>query len=104
MSRKPAAISYDNVTIGRLTEKAAPTAALVPEMPEPALRPAMRKTMRDDAAPVTLYLHPDARKALKRYALEQDMKVHDLLLEAVEDWFRSHGLAQTVRVPPGGGQ
>ena len=54
--------------------------------------------MRDDAAPVTLYLHPDARKALKRYALEQDLKVHDLLLEAVEEWFRSHGLGERVRV------
>ena len=54
--------------------------------------------MRDDAAPVTLYLHPGARKALKRYALEQDLKVHDLLLEAVEDWFQSHGLQETVRV------
>ena len=54
--------------------------------------------MREEAAPVTLYLHPDARKVLKRYAFEQEVKVHDLLLEAVEEWFRSHGLREQARV------
>ena len=49
-----------------------------------------------------LYLHPAAAKALQRYALDQSMpgrkvKVHDLLLEAVEDWFRRHGLREPVR-------
>jgi hypothetical protein len=44
-----------------------------------------------------LYLHPDAAKALKRYAVDQNTKVHDLLLEAVEDWFRRHGLREPVR-------
>ena len=99
MSRKPSAISYDHLSIGRVADK---------EPPPPAQRfieraaptPGSKKKMRDDAAPVTLYLHPDARKALKRYALEQDLKVHDLLLEAVEEWFRSHGLAERVRVQP----
>ena len=70
-------------------------AALDP--PAPPQR-AARTTMRDESAPVTLYLHPAARKALKRYAFEQDVKVHDLLLEAVEDWFRKHGLREQVRV------
>ena len=45
-----------------------------------------------------LYLHPAGGKALKRYALEQDTKVHSLLLEAVEDWFKKHGLREPVRV------
>jgi len=44
-----------------------------------------------------LYLHPDAAKALKRYALDQNVKVHDLLIEAVEVWFRAHGLKEQVR-------
>jgi hypothetical protein len=55
-------------------------------------------TMRDLSAPFTLYLHPDGAKALKRYALEQDTKVHTLLLDAVEDWFRRKGLREAVRV------
>jgi hypothetical protein len=44
-----------------------------------------------------LYLHPAAAKALKRYALEQNVKVHDLLIEAVENWFQTHGLKEQVR-------
>ena len=50
------------------------------------------------AAPVMLYLDPAALKALKRYALDQNTKVHSLLLDAVEAWFKSHGLRQPVRV------
>jgi hypothetical protein len=45
-----------------------------------------------------LYLDPAALKALKRYALDQNTKVHSLLLDAVEAWFKSHGLRQPVRV------
>jgi hypothetical protein len=48
-----------------------------------------------------LYLHPDAARALKRYAVDQNAKVHDLLLEAVEEWFRRHGLREPVRAETG---
>lgn len=98
MSRKPSAISYDHLSIGPVAEKEPPPSPRSFKTAAPGA--AAKKTMRDDAAPVTLYLHPEARKALKRYALEQDLKVHDLLLEAVEDWFRSHGLQERVRVQP----
>ncbi len=101
MSRKPPAISYDHLSIGLVAQKELPPQRSVET---PVSVAAAKKTMRDDAAPVTLYLHPDARKALKRYALEQDLKVHDLLLEAVEDWFRSHGLRERVRVQPNEGR
>lgn len=97
MSRRPPSISYDALSIGPAPGKPAP-AQPAPKSPPASIRRPARTTMRDEAAPVTLYLHPDARKALKRYAFEQDVKVHDLLLEAVEDWFRSHGLREQVRV------
>ena len=97
MSRKPPSISYDTLSIGPAPDKPAP-AQQVPQTPIPGSQRPARTTMREEAAPVTLYLHPDARKALKRYAFEQDVKVHDLLLEAVEDWFRNHGLGEQVRV------
>jgi hypothetical protein len=48
-----------------------------------------------------LYINPAAAKVLKRYALDQNVKVHDLLIEAVEDWFRAHGLKEPVRVETG---
>ena len=100
MNRKPSTISYDALKIGPV--KAKPTPAGVPSALPVAVRPAQAsRTLRDEAAPVTLYLHRDARKALKRYAFEQDVKVHDLLLEAVEDWFRGHGLREQVRVARG---
>ena len=46
-----------------------------------------------------LYLHPAGLKALKRYALDQNTKVHSLLLDAVEAWARSKGLSDPIRVP-----
>jgi hypothetical protein len=64
-------------------------------------RPAANQTLREASKPVMLYLNPAGLKALKRYALDQNTKVHSLLLEAVEDWFRSHGLRESVRVSTG---
>ena len=55
------------------------------------------RTLKEASAHVMLYLHPEAAKALKRYALDQNVKVHDLLIEAVEVWFRAHGLKEQVR-------
>jgi hypothetical protein len=45
-----------------------------------------------------LYLHPAGAKALKRYAVDQNTKVHSILIEAVEAWFKTHGLREPVRV------
>jgi len=64
------------------------------------------QTLKDVSAQLMLYLHPDAAKALQRYALEKSapgrkVKVHDLLIEAVEDWFHRHGLREPVRAKTG---
>ncbi len=99
MARKASPLSYEGLTI------APGQAAPVESQPAPVTLPAAKTrarpagtTMRDLSAPFTLYLHPDGAKALKRYALEQDTKVHTLLLDAVEDWFRRKGLREAVRV------
>ena len=78
---------------------AAPQGAPLPAAPQQARRgrPASGRTLKEVSAPVMLYLDPKALKALKRYALDQNTKVHSLLLEAVEAWFKSHGLRETVR-------
>jgi hypothetical protein len=49
-----------------------------------------------------LYIHPSAAKTLQRYAVEQSghrakVKVHDLAIEALEEWFQRHGLPGPVR-------
>ena len=49
-----------------------------------------------------LYLHPAGKKQLRLYAVEREVKVHDLLLEAVEMWAASKGLAGPWRVPSAG--
>lgn len=54
--------------------------------------------LRERSAPTIVYMSPSAAKALKVYAVMHDTKVHDLLIEALEDWFRGHGLKEPVRV------
>ncbi len=66
-----------------------------------ALRSGKRRPMEEKADPTVLYLHPEGKMALKRYALDRGSKVrvHDLLLEAIEQWARSKGLDVPFRVP-----
>jgi hypothetical protein len=69
---------------------------------QPVARPAGQgaRTLKEVSAHIMTYIHPDAAKALKRYAVENNCKVHDLCLEAFEDWFRAHGLREKVRADP----
>lgn len=49
-----------------------------------------------------MYLHPAGKDQLRRYAVAQGLKVkvHDLLLEALEEWGAKRGLAGPWRVEP----
>src|SRR3954453_15019111 len=60
-----------------------------------------RRPMESKSDPTMLYLHPDGKYELKRYALARGpkVKVHDLLLEAVEEWAERRGIAAPFRVP-----
>jgi hypothetical protein len=55
------------------------------------------RTLKEVSAPHIVYLHPGAAKTLKRYAVDQNVKVHDLMIEALEDWFKGHGLKGPIR-------
>lgn len=57
--------------------------------------------MESRSDPTVLYLHPDGKYELKRYALAlgPKVKVHDLIMEAVEDWASRHGITAPFRVP-----
>jgi len=59
-----------------------------------------RRPMESKSDPTIIYLHPDGKYELKRYALARGpkVKVHDLLLEAVEEWAQRHGIAGPFRV------
>jgi hypothetical protein len=100
MAKKPI-VSYAGLSLS--TDQGTAESVSTPEVkPLSERRPdrAGGRTLKEVSEPVMLYLNPAAAKALKRYALDQDVKVHDLLIEAVENWFRSHGLRESVRAVP----
>ena len=78
-----------------------PTAPVVAPPSTPAGQGARRRPMESKADPTILYLHPDGKYELKRYALARGpkVKVHDLLLEALEEWAERHGITAPMRVP-----
>lgn len=87
-----------------MAKKAPPTypslaaAPAPPAVTAPAEQPVKPTRMRDRADQVVLYLNPPGHKELKRYALGADRKVHDLLLEAVEEWAVKRGIREQMRV------
>jgi hypothetical protein len=61
-----------------------------------------RRPILDKSAPTLIYLHPAGKHQLRQYAVSQGLKtkVHDLMLEALEEWGSKRGLAGPWRVPP----
>ncbi len=107
MTKVPAPTSYaasliveDPVTVQRST----PDPQFSQETPEEiaAGQGRRRRPLEDAADPSVLYLHPVGKKSLRLYAVERGVKVHDLLLEAVEAWAAAKGLAGPWRVPSAG--
>ncbi len=84
-----------------LPGSAAPATPDAPPGGTEAAPPARRRPMESRSDPTVLYLHPDGKYELKRYALGRGpkVKVHDLLLEAIEEWAERHGIAAPFRVP-----
>src|SRR3954453_4090204 len=83
---------------------AEPTLAAPPTAPAavlPEVQGGRRRPMESKSDPTILYLHPDGKYELKRYALARGskVKVHDLLLEALEEWAERHGITAPMRVP-----
>jgi hypothetical protein len=79
-----------------------PTASLAaPATVPPEGQGGRRRPMESKSDPTVLYLHPDGKYELKRYALARGpkVKVHDLLLEALEEWAERHGITAPMRVP-----
>src|SRR5689334_3122874 len=105
------------VSYGNAVKLASPAAPEPPKAdpqappPEPAVRveaapasqvaPTRRRPMESRSDPTVLYLHPDGKYELKRYALAlgPKVKVHDLIMEALEEWAARHGITAPFRVP-----
>ena len=102
MSRRPAApVSYAaSLTVEQPAGPAAPQAGAAGLDAEPPGR--ARRPLEQAADPSVIYLHPAGKKALRLYAVEQGVKVHDLLLDAIERWAAERGLQGPWRVPSAG--
>ncbi|RAU20163.1 hypothetical protein CU669_19940 [Paramagnetospirillum kuznetsovii] len=50
--------------------------------------------LRERSAQQTIYINREAARQLKRMAIAQDCKVHDLMIEAINDLFAKNGLPQ----------
>lgn len=103
MSRRPAPVSYAASLTVEQHSIALPQASVRPPGPaEMSQQGRGRRPLENAADPSVLYLHPAGKKALRLYAVERGVKVHDLLLEAVEAWAADKGLAGPWRVPSAG--
>jgi hypothetical protein len=101
MAKKPP-VSYASMEVseGVIEQEAVPAQAeaVIRPIPQPVGQGA--RTLKEVSAHIMTYIHPDAAKALKRYAVENNCKVHDLCVEAFQNWFDAHGLREKVRVEP----
>ena len=118
MTRRPAPVSYaasliveqpgaSAVTPAVPVRQADATAQTTPHLAvqqdvEMAGEGRGRRPLEDKSDPSVLYLHPAGKKSLRLYAVEKGVKVHDLLLEAVEEWASARGLVGPWRVPSAG--
>lgn len=91
MSKK-APVAYPSLIPAETSASSAAPAATTTEQQHRPPR------MRDLADQVVIYLNPSGHKELKRYALGADRKVHDLLLEAIEEWAAKRGVHEQMRV------
>lgn len=107
MARKPPAPSYAKFALDPGDAEITPPVSQVAPAGDPSRLPEEGtggKTLREVAKTHLLYLHPSASKTLQRYAVDHsgttEVKVHDLLIEAVQDWFDKHGLRGPIRALP----
>ncbi len=74
-----------------------------PAPPPPAQEPARssRRPILDKSDPTIVYLDPRGKHQLRQYAVAQGLRVrvHDLLLEAIEEWAARRGLPGPFRSP-----
>lgn len=81
---------------------ASPRAVEIPQGREgEGAYPSRRRPLETKSDPTIVYLNPEGKYELKRFALAlgPKVKVHDLLIEAIEEWAQRKGIAAPMRVP-----
>lgn len=111
MTRRPAPVSYAASLAVEVPVSVPVTRPQAPALPDehtgeaemlPLGQGRVRRPLEERADPSVLYLHPAGKKALRLYAVEKGVKVHDLLLDALEEWAAARGLQGPWRVPSAG--
>ena len=108
MSRKPSPpISYgDDVVLPGVAAAGPPAGHTAPHQDDPGHMADQgkgeRRPILDKSAPTLVYMQPAAKHQLRQYAVSQGLKtkVHDLMIEALEEWGGRRGLVGPWRVPP----
>jgi hypothetical protein len=105
MARRPPPVAYgDELTLpGAAGPAAEPPASQAVVADEPADdERGRRRPILDKSAPTLVYVHPSGKHQLRQYAVAQGLKVkvHDLMVEALEEWAAKRGLAGPWRVEP----
>jgi len=109
MSRKPnPPLSYgDDVALPGVVAREPVAIPLALPQDEAGHKPAQppeegRRPILDKSAPTLVYVHPVGKHQLRQYAVSQGLKtkVHDLMIEALEEWGERRGLVGPWRVPP----
>jgi hypothetical protein len=91
-------LSYENLIVSKASAAPSGASSTMREAADEQPPEPRRQYMRDAAAPYTVYPHPEGAHALKLYALNERRKVHDLWMEAIEEWAVRHGITATFRV------
>lgn len=84
-----------------LTDAPAPVPEPIPVAQAPVETRSARRPILDKSDPTIVYLDPRGKHQLRQYAVSQGLKVrvHDLLLEAIEEWAEKRGLQGPFRSP-----
>jgi hypothetical protein len=96
-------INYGNLTVIKdSVPENEQTSIETPPLAEQGPVPKDGEYLKDIAQSILLYISPEAHKQLLLYSVEQSshrnrVRVHDCIIEALENWFREKGLAGPVR-------
>jgi len=108
MAKKPAP-SYAGLSLDLQPLPSAPSPAdegvpkAVSQIPASSLQPRSGGKPRNDdgkvekGQPYVTYLHPKGHRALRLYALEAGSSVQGIIIEALENWAKKHGITEPMR-------